>query len=155
VPVTLLVDDADPRADRAWQGELRKRFDAAAAVLEECAGMRLVLAGFGTWKSDPNAATAAELLAGFEKAAPAKPGTLAVGYSSRQFDPKADPVFGASRGLAGRHVLVREWTPKSETERSEVLVHFLAKALGGAGPPTRGRRCGHSSATGTRCAQAR
>lgn len=138
VPVTVLVDDAEQRNDRVWQAELRKRFDAAAAALEPVAHIKFVLAGFDAWKSDPAAKTAAELLAGFEKAVPVKAGALAVGYTSRKLDPKAEPAFGASRGLAGRHVLVREWNPRNETEREEVLVRYLAEAVGGVGSPDPG-----------------
>ncbi|HEY1191368.1 MAG TPA: hypothetical protein VGE74_27285, partial [Gemmata sp.] len=138
VPVALLVDDTDPRADKAWQAELRKRFDGAAEVIEKASGVKLTFSGFGTWKSDPVAQNTSDLLRGLEKAVKAKEGTLVVGYSSRKIDPKVDPAFGAGRGLAGRHILLREWTPKSEIERTEVLVHFLAQALGGVGSPDPG-----------------
>ncbi|MBP3954298.1 hypothetical protein J8F10_03180 [Gemmata sp. G18] len=138
VPVTLLVDDADPRADKLWQAELRKRFDGAAGVIEKATSVRFMLAGFDTWKSDPGAQSTTDLLDGLEKAVPAKEGTLVVGYSSRKIDEKADPTFGVGRGLNGRHVLIREWKPRGETERGEVLVHFLAQALGGVGTPDPG-----------------
>lgn len=138
VPVTLLVDDIDPRADKLWQAELRQRFDRAADAIESASGIKLTFAGFDTWKSDPNAKNTSELLAGLEKAVKAKDGALVVGYTSRKIDPKADPAFGVCRGLTGRHILVREWTPKNESERVEVLVHFLAKALGGVGSPDPG-----------------
>lgn len=138
VPVTLLVDDADPRADQAWQAALRKRFDEAAAVIEAGAGVRLVLAGFDTWKSSAEARTTSELLPELERAVKPKAGGLVVGYTSRAFDPKAEPGFGSGRGLAGRHVVIREWVPKNEVERTEVLIHFLAKALGAVGSPDPG-----------------
>jgi hypothetical protein len=135
IPVTLYVDDADPRADWLWQKELRARFNEAAAALERGTGVRLELAGFDTWKSDPAAKNTSDLLKNFETEVRVKPGTLAVGYTSRRIDEKQDPAFGASRGLAGRHVLVRESRPRNEPERSEVLLHFLAEALGAVGSP--------------------
>ncbi|QEG28685.1 hypothetical protein GobsT_34710 [Gemmata obscuriglobus] len=138
VPVTLLVDDAEQRTEKVWQAELRKRFDEAAGVLEKGAGVKFVLDGFDTWKSDPDAKDTAELLAGLEKVVQPKGGGLVVGYTSRRIDPMTDPSFGAGRGLSGRHILVREWTPKSDDERTEVLIHFLAKALGGVGSPDPG-----------------
>ncbi len=138
VPVTLLVDDCDPRADKLWQAELRKRFDEAAEVIEKASSIRLEFAGFDTWKSDPNAANVSELLTGFENAVKVKEGALAVGYSSRKIDEKVDPEFGVNRGLGGRHILIREWRPKAEAERVEVLVHFLAQSLGGVGTPDPG-----------------
>ncbi len=138
VPVTLLVDDIDPRPDKLWQTELRKRFDEAAEVIEKASGIRPEFAGFDTWKSDPNARNVSELLDGFETALKVKPGALAVGYSSRKIDEKIDPAFGANRGIGGRHILIREWRPKGEPERVEVLTHFLAQALGGVGSPDPG-----------------
>ncbi len=138
VPVTLLVDDCDPRADKLWQAELRKRFDEAAGVIEKASGIRPEFAGFETWKSDPEAKNLSDLLDGLENAVKVKPGALAVGYSSRRIDEKIDPAFGVNRGIGGRHVLLREWRPKGEAERVEVLVHFLAQALGGVGSPDPG-----------------
>ncbi|MFM8273530.1 MAG: hypothetical protein ACKODX_14550, partial [Gemmata sp.] len=138
VPVTLLVDDVDPRTDKLWQTELRARFDDAAKLIEQATSVRFEFAGFATWKSDPAAKNTTDLLVSLEKGVRVKEGALAVGYSSRKIDEKVDPAFGQSRGLAGRHVLVREWRPKGEPERAEVLVHFLAKALGAAGTPDPG-----------------
>ena len=68
VPVTLLVDDCDPRADALWQADLRKRFDEAAAVIEKASGIRPEFTGFETWKSDPNAKNLSDLLNGLENA---------------------------------------------------------------------------------------
>lgn len=138
VPVTLLVDDCDPRTDKCWQAELRKRFDEAAEVIERASGIRPEFAGFDTWNSDPAARNLSDLLTGFEAAVKVKPGALAVGYTSRRIDEKVDPAFGTDRGPGGRHLLLREWRPKSEPERVEVLVHFLAQALGGVGTPDPG-----------------
>jgi hypothetical protein len=138
VPVTLLVDDCDPRADKLWQTELRKRFDEAAGAIERAAGIRPEFAGFDTWKSDPEARTLTDLLGGLENAVKVKPGVLVVGYSSRKIDEKVDPAFGVNRGLGGRHILLREWVPKSEPERVEALTHFLAQALGAVGTPDPG-----------------
>lgn len=138
VPVTLYVDDADARAEQVWHKELRARFTEAAAAIETCSGIRLKLAGFGTWKSDPADRNTTDLLTGFENAVRVKHGTLAVGYSSRAFDPKMDATFGAARGLSGPRAVLREGWPKSEAQRVEVLAHFLAKALGAVGTPDPG-----------------
>ncbi len=135
VPVTLYADDAEARAERLWQGALRARFTEASAAIERASGIRLELAGFDTWKSDPAAKSADELLKGFEGAVKVPPGALAVGYSSRKYDAQAEPAFGATRGAAGRHVLVREWVPRNEPERVEALAGFLARALGAVGSP--------------------
>jgi hypothetical protein len=137
IPVRLLVDDADPRAEKAWQEALKTRFGAAAAVVEAHSGVRLTFAGFGTWASDPAAKTLPDLLADFEAKVKVKPGGLAVGYTSRKLDPK-EAGYGDCRGVPGRHVLVREWRPRSEVERVEVLVHHLGLALGAVPIPDPG-----------------
>jgi hypothetical protein len=138
VPVTLLVDDADPRAGQLWRKELRARFDEVAGVVEKSCGIRLEVAGFATWKSDAEAKNLTDLLAGFEAGVKVKPGALAVGYTSRKIDEKDDPAFGICRGLGARHVLLREWRPKNEPERAEALLHFVGQALGAVGTPDPG-----------------
>jgi hypothetical protein len=138
VPVTLLVDDAEPRAEALWKKELRARFDAVAAALEEGTGIRLEFAGFDTWKSDPEALNTSDLLVGFERTVRAKAGSLAVGFSSRKIDEKVDPSFGASRGVDGRHVLLSEARAKNESERAEAMLRFVAQALGACGSPDPG-----------------
>jgi hypothetical protein len=138
VPVTLLVDDADPRADKLWRKQIRARFEEVSEVVERASGIRLEVAGFDTWKSDPAARNLTDLLAGFEGAVKVKPGALAVGYTSRKIDEKVDPAFGIGRGLGGRHVLLREWRPKNEPERTEVMLHYVAQALGAVGTPDPG-----------------
>jgi hypothetical protein len=137
IPVTLLVDDADPRAEKGWQEAVRKRFDEAAAAIEAHSGVRLEFAGFGTWRSDPRAADLHALLAGFEAAVKVKPGQLAVGFTSRRVEEKdkEEVAFGACKGVGSSHVLVREWRPRSEPERVEVLVHYLGTALGAVPSP--------------------
>ncbi len=138
VPVTLCVDDTDPRAERLWQKDLRARLDEAGAALEKATGIKLVVAGFDTWRPDPDAKTTTDLLADFEKAVRVKPGALAVGWTTRKIDDKVDPAFGAGRGLGGRHILLRETRPRNEPERVEVLLQFAARALGAVGTPDPG-----------------
>ena len=138
IPVTLLVGDIDPRADKQWQTELRKRFDEAADVIEKATSVRFEFAGFDTSKSDPEARNTTDLLTSLEKAVKPKEGAIVVGYSSRKIDDKVDPAIGQSRALNGRHILMREWKPRGEPERVEALVHFLAKSLGGVGSPDPG-----------------
>lgn len=135
VPVTLYVDDAEARAEKLWQTALRERFTEAATAIERASGVQLELAGFGTWKSDAAAKSADELLKGFEAAVKVPAGALAVGCSSRKYDAKAEPAFAATRGLASRHVLLREWAPRNEPERVEALAGCLARALGAVGSP--------------------
>lgn len=138
IPVTLLVDDADLRAENFWQATLRKRFDEAAAVVAAHAPVKLELAGFGTWKSNPTAKDVPALLADFELKVPVKPGHLAIGYTSRKVEEKDDTPFGGVRGVPGKHVLLRELRPTSEGDRVEVLVRHLGMALGAVPLPDPG-----------------
>ncbi len=138
IPVTLLVDDVDPRTDRVWQGEVRKRFETAAEILEAQTGTRLEFAGFSTWKSEAKANHPEAQLATFEAVVKVKPGALAVGFTSQKLDNGEGVPFGACRGLGSSHVLVREWRPRSEIERVEVLVRYLAVALGAVSSPDPG-----------------
>lgn len=140
VPVTLLVDDADPRADKLWQETLRKRFDAAAAVVEAHSGVRLEFAGFATWPSDPLVTDVPGLLTDFETKVKVKPGQLAIGYTSRKVEEKEkEPApYGATKLFPTTHVLMREWVPRAETERVEVLIHHLGLALGATLTPDPG-----------------
>lgn len=137
VPVTLLVDDADPRAEALWKDLLGKRLAAASAVFEAHCGVKFEPVAFATWKSDPQAATVPELLADFQQKVKAAPGGLMIGWTSRKVDekPKEPAPFGGSRTAPAAHVLMREWTPREEAERTEALVHHLGRALGAVPVP--------------------
>ncbi len=140
VPVTLLVDVADPRADEGWQKTLRARFQAASEVIEKHSGIRLTIAGFARWRSDPKLKDVPMLLADFEEQVGVKPGQLAIGFTSRRVEDVANQpvVYGASRGFPSRHVLIREWKPEADSEKVEVLVHHLGLALGATLSPDEG-----------------
>jgi hypothetical protein len=138
IPVTILVDDADPRVDMLWQDETRKRFERAASILEAQTGFKFEFAGFGTWKSDPKAKQLEVQLAAFEGLVKVKPRALALGFTSRKIDDGQGVLLGACSGRGASHVLVREWRPKSEAEKVEALVHYLAVALGAVTSPDTG-----------------
>ncbi|HEV3386740.1 MAG TPA: hypothetical protein VG097_18130 [Gemmata sp.] len=137
IPVTLMVDDVDPRSDKLWQDEVRKRFDAASAILEKQTGFRFEFAGFDTWVSDSKSKDLLAQLNAFETAVKVKPGALAVGFTSQKLD-DAQQEFGACRGIGAAHVVVREWRPRGEPERLEVLVRYLAISLGAVASPDPG-----------------
>jgi hypothetical protein len=137
IPVTLLVDDVDPRADVLWKADIRKRFDEAAAVLEKQTGFLFEFAGYDTWVSDAKAKELGAHLDKFEDVVKVKPGALAVGFTSQKID-VAQREFGACRGMASTHILIREWWPKDESERVEVLVRYLAISLGAITSPDTG-----------------
>lgn len=132
IPVTLMLEDADQRADANWQPELKERFAEASAAIETAAGVRFEFAGFSRWRVDVGAKTMSDLLTDFEFAATVKPEQLAVGWTSKTLEEKPDtPVpFGATRGLPTRHVLIRDSRLRDKNERTEVLTHYLAMVLG-------------------------
>jgi hypothetical protein len=134
VPVTLLVDDADPRSDESRQQALRKRFDEAAAVIEAHANIKLEFAGYGAWKSDPDGKSVGDLFADFTAKVKVKPGALAIGSTSRVTgDSKAPPYaipFGAAKPFPADHVLLRESSPRANSEKVETMIHYLGLALG-------------------------
>jgi hypothetical protein len=134
IPVTLLVDDVDPRADALWQRTLRKRFDEASAVIEAHAGVKLEFARFDTWTSDADTKDINELLADFSTKVKVKPGSLAIGYTSRiKVDPKEPQhliPFGAVKPFPTGHILLRESGPRAEPEKVEAMIQHLGLALG-------------------------
>jgi len=138
IPVTLLVDDIDPRADALWHAETRKRFEAASGILEAQTGFRFEFAAYDTWKSDPKAKQVEAQRATLEGAVVVKPGALAIGFTNRKLDEGKNTPFGACAGRGAAHILVRESAPKNESERVEVLVRYLAVSLGAVGSPDPG-----------------
>ncbi|MFO0798809.1 MAG: hypothetical protein U0804_15160 [Gemmataceae bacterium] len=137
VPVTLLVDDADPRAEALWKDLLGKRLAAASAVFEAHCGIRFEPAGFAVWKSEPLASTVPELLADFQQKVKAPPAGIAIGWTSRKVEekPREPAPFGGSRAAPSGHLLMREWVPRDEAERTEALVHHLGRAMGAVPVP--------------------
>ena len=115
----------------------RQRFDEAAAILEVQTGFRFTFNDFQTWKSDEQVK---ELITQFnilEDKVKVKPGALAVGFTSRKVD-VSQKEYGFCRGLGCSHILIREWQPKGEPERLEVLVRYLAMSLGAVVSPDPG-----------------
>lgn len=142
IPVTLLVDDSDRRTKAAWEPVLRKRFARAAEIVEAHAGVKYELANLATWDADQKATDLKGLLADFTKSVAVKPGSLAVGYTSRKFEPAAGEIvkalpFAAPVVALQSHILIREREPKTEAERVEVLVQQLGRHLGATTVPDR------------------
>jgi hypothetical protein len=137
VPVTLLVDDDDTRTDRVWQPLAKARLEMAAAAVEAHCGVKFEFAAFATWKIDPTANTVSAMLGDFQKAVKLKPGHVAIGWTYRQ-TPLRDDTVGATGGAGSSHILLRDGRPKDETEKAEVLAHFLGQALGAVHSPDSG-----------------
>ena len=137
VPVTLLVDDDDPRTDRVWQPVAKARLETAAAAVEAHCGVRFEFAAFATWKIDANATTVAAMHDDFVKAVKLKPGHVAIGWTNKA-TPLRDDTVGATAGAGASHILLRDGRPKAEIEKAEVLAHFLGQALGAVHSPDNG-----------------
>lgn len=137
--ITLLADDADPRARAVWEKALRARVSAAADVIERACGIRLEVDAVAEWRSNPAAKDFPALRKDFETTAKPEKGTIAVGFTSR----KSAAITGgivSPNGTAtplGTHILLRENFPRTEAERVELLVHELARALGAVRSPDR------------------
>lgn len=126
--VHLLVDDAEPRSQPSWEKVLRARLGSAGEVLEKQCGVALTVAETGEWKSDPKALDLVSRHESFELVVPAKPGILMLGAMTRSL--KSDALFGTMRSPWTSHLLIREGVPKTEGERTEMLLHHLGLYLG-------------------------
>lgn len=138
-PVTLLADDAEPRARAVWEKALRARVSAAAEVIEQACGVRVEVVAVAEWNSDPAAKDFSALRKDFETAATPEKGTVAVGFTSRKAAAAngGTPTPNGTAGPLRSHVLLRENFPRTEAERVELLVHEFARLLGAVRSPDR------------------
>jgi hypothetical protein len=128
VSVKIYADDAEKRLRVVWEKALRTRFEAAAEIVAAQTGVQFKFADAGEWKSDPVTKSFAELLAGFETAAPVKGNELHLVFTGRATKKNAE--LGLTPTPFAGHVLVNEGQPKTESERIEVLAHHLGQYLG-------------------------
>jgi hypothetical protein len=135
ISVKLFVDQAEPLEQEAWEPRLRKRVAAAAEILERQCRVKLEVESVGTWESDNRLTELNELLRDFEEKVKPKPARLAIGFTSQRFPHAPGQHLGAIRRPLSSHLLAREWFPRTETERLEVLVHELGHFLGATHSP--------------------
>lgn len=135
VPVKILVDQKEPMAQKAWEKRLRERIEAASEVLEPICRVRFEVVAAGTWESDDSLTSLAELLRDFQRKAPARPARLAIGFTGRVAPRGGDKALGATTIPLHTHIIIREWKPRTEAERLEVLVHELGHFLGAGHSP--------------------
>jgi hypothetical protein len=135
VAIKILVDQAEPMEQEAWEPRLRKRVAAASAILERQCRVQLDIESVGTWESDARLTELNELLRDFEGKVKPKPARLAIGFTSLRFPHVAGQHLGAIRQPLSTHIIVREWYPRTETERLEVLVHELGHFFGATHSP--------------------
>jgi hypothetical protein len=139
LPVMVLVDQCDPMGRDGWEPRLRKRVEAASAILERQCRVKLEVVAVDTWESDNRLTELNELLRDFEgKVKLVKKARVAIGFTSQRFAHVAGLHLGGIRQPLANHILVREYFPKSESERLEVLVHELGHFLGATHSPEGG-----------------
>jgi hypothetical protein len=136
ISVKILVDEEEPEIQRRWQERLRRRVEAASAVLERYCRLRLEVVAFGTWGSDNATQEFHKSMAEFEREVDPAPARLAIGFSSQYHVPQDQAHIGGTRGPLHSHILHREWSRHvDERLRLEVLVHELGHYLGAAHSP--------------------
>src|SRR5437588_195180 len=65
VTVKVLVDQAEPLEQEAWEPRLRKRVAAASAILERQCRVKLEVEAVGTWESNGRLTELNELMRDF------------------------------------------------------------------------------------------
>lgn len=137
IPVKLMVDETERRTRQVWSRVLKKRLEAASEIMQREAGVVFEVAENEDWRGDPQAASLESLAMDFENRIDPKPGVIAIGFTSRQFpgEGKGEVRFAVSRGMFATRLLIREDQPRSEPERTEVLVQQLGRYLGAVASP--------------------
>ena len=135
LPVKLLVDQEERTVQKMWEKRLRRRLEEASEILEQQCRVRLEVEGVGTWKSANETKPLMEMLRDFEGQVAVKAGHLAIGFTGRRSIAEGDRALGCTRGPFSSHILIREWKPKSDPERLEVLMHEVGHILGACHSP--------------------
>jgi hypothetical protein len=131
IPIKVLVDDDEPTARRVWEERVRKRLQAASDLIEKHCRARFEVVAVETWESDNKLTDFKALHEDFERKVKPGPARLAVGFTSQLPHPQGGfNHLGTTRCVLHTHILIREWYPRSEPERLEVLVHELGHFLG-------------------------
>jgi hypothetical protein len=135
IAVKLLVDDDEPAARQVWEARLRKRLEAASDILERHCRVRFEVVAVETWESDNQTTEFLKSLEEFERKVKLDRARLAIGFTSQYHEPQRSTHLGVTRAVLHTHILLREWYPRNEPERLEVLVHELGHFLGASHSP--------------------
>ena len=139
IPVKILVDEEEPGRQVQWERRLRRRIEAASAILEKHCRVGLRVVAVGRWNSDNATNDFIESLGEFEREVNAHPARLAIGFTSQWQMVRGRTHMAGTRGPLHSHILVREGAPQiSEAEKLEFLVHEMGHYLGAAHSPERG-----------------
>lgn len=131
IEVKVMVDDDEVRPRRLWEPTIRRRIEAASAVLDAHAGIRLKVVAVDVWDSNDLQTDFFESLAEFERQVRAAPATVVIGFSSQFLIQKGRYHMGGTRGPLHSHILLKERARNVlETERLELLVHELGHFFG-------------------------
>ena len=96
IPVKILVDEEELTRQYVWEPRLRKRVQAASAILHRHTMVKLEVVAVDRWESDDSIRKFHGSLTEFEKEVDTSPAELAIGFSS-QYD------FVRGRVHLGRH----------------------------------------------------
>lgn len=129
LPVKILVDQAEPMVRTVWEQRLRRRLKEASDILESHCRVRLHVIEAGTWESDAKLTKLSALLQDFQKKAALGAARLVIGFTGLGAS-KDEADLGCTQGPLHTHILIREWKPRTEPERLEVLLHELGLFLG-------------------------
>jgi hypothetical protein len=135
LPVKILVDQAEPTVQKVWEKRLRRRVQEASAILEQQCRVRLEVIEAGTWESDKTQTKLSELMQDFRDKVDVGKARLVIGFTSLRAGKDKDDAPGCTQGPLQTHILIREWKPRTEPERLEVLVHELGHFLGACHSP--------------------
>lgn len=139
IPVKILVDEEEPARQAIWENRLRRRVEAASAILEKYFHTKLQVVAVGTWNSDNATNDFTASLAEFERKVSPGPARLAIGFTSQWKMVPGRMHMAGTRGPLHTHILAREGNQQiSEPEKLEYLVHELGHYLGAAHSPERG-----------------
>lgn len=139
IPVKICIDEEEPARDAIAENRLRRRIEAASAILEKYFRTRLQVVAVGKWDSDDATDDFNTSLGEFEREVSASPARLAIGFTSQWKMMPGRMHMAGTRGPFSTHILAREGNPQiSEAEKLEYLVHELGHFLGAAHSPEPG-----------------
>jgi hypothetical protein len=133
IPVAILTDSTDPRAQAVWEKRVRNRLAEASDIFEHHCRVRFEVVSVGKWVSDPAVRSFDQALMEFAQKVRPAPARLAIGFTGHFEWLRGEMHLGGTHGALASHVLIRESPGQvSERERLEVLVHELGHFLGAA-----------------------
>ena len=136
IQVKILVEEDEPTRQAFWEPLLRRRIEAASAILEKHCRIGLQIVAVGNWNSNDDTSDFLASLAEFEREVQPSPAQLAIGFTRQWSIVRGRTHMAGTRGPLHTHILVREGSRQiSEPERLEFLVHELGHYLGASHSP--------------------